>query len=339
MSVITIVGAGMMGSAMCFPASDNQHAVRLVGTPYDKEIIQRIQQDGYHSRLQHFLPRTVTAFQFEEIEKALDGCDLLISGVPSFGVDWFAKNVLDIIPDSLKVLSLTKGLEITDDGILMPISIAYGYKIAPGRKLSINSIGGPCISTELCTKQHTTVALCGEDMDTLVWIMNLLSTSYYHINPTLDVAGIECAVALKNAYAVGVSLAIGLAERQNQQLFNPQASLFGQAVREILRLTKLLGGHTDAVIYATSDLFVTINGGRNRKLGEYLGQGDSFENAMKKLSGVTLESIPIITRAAQAIRLAEQKHTASFCSFPLLRHLDALINHGGKLAIPWEEFG
>ncbi len=32
MSVITIVGSGIMGSAMAFPASDNRHKVRLVRT-------------------------------------------------------------------------------------------------------------------------------------------------------------------------------------------------------------------------------------------------------------------------------------------------------------------
>ena len=41
MSVITIVGAGMMGSAMSYPASDKGHEVRLVGTPLDKDIIER----------------------------------------------------------------------------------------------------------------------------------------------------------------------------------------------------------------------------------------------------------------------------------------------------------
>ena len=30
MSVITVVGSGMMGSAMSFPARDNGHEVRLV---------------------------------------------------------------------------------------------------------------------------------------------------------------------------------------------------------------------------------------------------------------------------------------------------------------------
>ena len=40
MSIITIVGAGVMGSAMSFPARDNGHEVRLAGTPLDREIIE-----------------------------------------------------------------------------------------------------------------------------------------------------------------------------------------------------------------------------------------------------------------------------------------------------------
>ena len=39
MSVITIVGSGMMGSAIGIPAACNGHEVRMVGTPLDREII------------------------------------------------------------------------------------------------------------------------------------------------------------------------------------------------------------------------------------------------------------------------------------------------------------
>lgn len=340
MSIITIVGAGMMGSAICFPASDNGHTVRLVGTPYDRETISRIQKDNFHPRLNMALPPNCTAYQYEQLDEALAGCDLLVAGVPSFGVDWFAENVLSRIPDSLVVLSITKGLEDEPDGTLVPISVAYNkYKIAKGRKLSINSIGGPCISLELCKRMHTSVALCGDDADTLYWIKSLLITTYYHIQPTTDVLGIECAVAMKNAYAVGVSLAIGLAKRQGMDLSNPQASLFGQAVREMLRLVHLLGGQTDSVIYATSDLYVTINSGRNRKLGEALGEGLTLKEALERFPGVTLESIPIITRAARALRRRHALGTANFNKFPLLRHLDEIINQGADVKIPWNEFG
>ena len=78
MSIITIVGAGMMGSAMCFPASDNGHVIRLVGTPYDHDVIQRIKQDNFHPRLGKPLPPGVTAYFYEELDSALENCNLLI---------------------------------------------------------------------------------------------------------------------------------------------------------------------------------------------------------------------------------------------------------------------
>ena len=48
MSVITIVGAGMMGSALAFPARENGNEVRLVGTHLDREIIDTARQTGRH---------------------------------------------------------------------------------------------------------------------------------------------------------------------------------------------------------------------------------------------------------------------------------------------------
>ena len=38
MAIITIVGSGMMGSALAFPARENGNTVRLVGTHLDREI-------------------------------------------------------------------------------------------------------------------------------------------------------------------------------------------------------------------------------------------------------------------------------------------------------------
>ena len=37
MALITIVGSGMMGSALAFPARENGNEVRLVGTHLDRE--------------------------------------------------------------------------------------------------------------------------------------------------------------------------------------------------------------------------------------------------------------------------------------------------------------
>ena len=118
MSIITIVGSGMMGSAIGIPAADNGHEVRLVGTPLDREIIEHARQTGEHLTLKRGLPESYRYYQFEEMGEALKGADLLVGGVSSFGLDWFIDSVLRSIPEELPVLMVTKGLMDDEDGNL-----------------------------------------------------------------------------------------------------------------------------------------------------------------------------------------------------------------------------
>ena len=70
MAVITIVGSGMMGSAIGIPAADNGHEVRLVGTPLDREIIDHARETGFHMTMKRQLPESYTYYQFEEMQEA-----------------------------------------------------------------------------------------------------------------------------------------------------------------------------------------------------------------------------------------------------------------------------
>ena len=97
MSIITVVGSGQMGSAMSFPARHNGHEVRLVGTHLDREVIERAKQDNYHINLKRFLPEGTKYYQLEELSQALEGADVVIGGVSSFGVEWFCENILPVI--------------------------------------------------------------------------------------------------------------------------------------------------------------------------------------------------------------------------------------------------
>ena len=108
MSNITIVGAGMMGSALAFPARENGHRVRLTGTHLDREIIAESKRTGKHPKFDKPFPAGVEYFYFEELAEALEGADMVICGVNSFGVDWFMQEVLPHIPDTTPVLSVTK---------------------------------------------------------------------------------------------------------------------------------------------------------------------------------------------------------------------------------------
>ena len=55
-SIITILGAGVMGSAMSMPAADRGHEVRLVGTRLDRGIIDSVKASGRHPKLNMVLP-------------------------------------------------------------------------------------------------------------------------------------------------------------------------------------------------------------------------------------------------------------------------------------------
>ena len=56
MAVITIVGSGMMGSALAFPARENGHEVRLVGTHLDREIISVCLKTNRHPKFNKGFP-------------------------------------------------------------------------------------------------------------------------------------------------------------------------------------------------------------------------------------------------------------------------------------------
>lgn len=335
MKIITIIGAGMMGSAMSFPASDNGYEVHLVGTPLDRSIISRAKDDGYHETLKYDLPENVKCYQFEELNDAVQGAQLIIGGVSSFGIDWFAQNVLPSLDDSVPLLFITKGLKSNENGALIPFPV-WLKSLDAGRNKSINAVGGPCISFELAGRQHTEVAFCGSNLNTLKIIKQMLSTSYYHITVTTDIYGIETAVAMKNAYAMGVSLAVGLAQKDADgapEKYNPQAGLFFQSTKEMSAIIKSAGGGDSAVFFGAGDLYVTVFGGRTRRLGTLFGKGYTYKQASEVLSGVTLESVAITRVVCGALEKSKDME-----KYPLLRYLYSLINDEQRTEIPWDSF-
>lgn len=342
MSIITFVCAGQMNSAITFPAFENGHEVRLVGSPLDREIIDGLKENNYHMTLKRTLHDGIRYYQIEELEEAMKGADLIVGGVSSFGLDWFCDEILPVLPEEVPLLTVTKGMVDREDGSLVPYPYIFEERQPEGKHLNLNAIGGPCTSYELADHDDSHVAFCGKDPETLKFIRSLLETDYYHISLSTDVLGVECAVALKNAYALGVSLAIGMAEKRDgvigAQHYNSQAALFGQGMKEMKKLLEIAGGKPENLIHGIGDLYVTVFGGRTRKIGTLLGRGLSFEEAMNELKGVTLESIVIATRTARAVKKLAERKVVTLEEFPLLMHIDAIINEGAEVNIPWKLF-
>lgn len=170
-----------------------------------------------------------------------------------------------------------------------------------------------------------------------------MTTSYYHITLSTDVVGVESAVALKNGYALGVALTIGLNQKEfgldSELHFNSQAAVFGQAVREMAGLLELQGAGTlENLAVGVGDLYVTVYGGRTRLIGILLGRGMNIRQAKEELNGVTLESLVVAERVARAIRIKAARGLTDCSKFPLLMHIDDIITREMAVNIPWETF-
>ena len=343
MAVITIIGAGMMGSALAFPARENGNEVRLVGTHLDRDIIEGCISSGRHPKFEIDFPKGVKYYQIESVKEALAGADFVIGGVSSFGVEWFGNEILPILPDGIHLLTVTKGLLDTEDGRLITYP-EYWRSIADslGKKLTLSAIGGPCTSYELVCHDQTEVTFCGEDKSVRAMLKEAMQTDYYHVSTTTDIVGIESAVALKNGFALGIALTIGLNVRffGNDTLhFNSQAAVFAEATREMSRLLEYQGALTlNNLSVGVGDLYVTVYGGRTRLVGILLGKGLSIDEAKAELNGVTLESLVVAERVARAVKIAIAKGRLKADDFTLLMHIDEIITERKPVCIPWEKF-
>ena len=73
-------------------------------------------------------------------------------------------------------------------------------------------------------------------------------------------------------------------------------------------------------------------------IGPPLGKGYQIDEAKKELAGVTLESLVIAGRTADAVRGAIRDGRADEEDYPLLMYIDRLLKGESGKGIPWEKF-
>ncbi len=345
---VAIVGAGLMGTATAWPLADNGHEVRLVGTHLDGEIIRSCREQRYHPRLKRVLPSGVRPFFVEEIAQALDGVDVIVSGVNSLGVHWIGQTIGPYLQPGQLIIAVTKGLEAAENGDLRILPDVLADELPDGvrDRVKLAAIGGPCIAGELAGRRHSCVVFGSRDRDAVERLAQIFRTPYYHVWTTTDLVGLEVCAALKNAYTLGVGLAAGLLERAGgpdaagAHMYNLAAAVFAQGCTEIERMLQIVGG-TRVFAYGlpgAGDLYVTCQGGRTVRLGRLLGKGHTFAEAREIMAGETLEAAEIVRTMGKALPKLTARGIISSEDFPLLRALVDVVVHGRPVDLPLDDF-
>src|SRR5919112_4456593 len=193
MTTVSVLGSGLMATALAFPLSDNGHEVRLIGTHLDREIIDSIKERGVHPGLDLEVPRAAKAFQLEEAGEAFDGADVVMSGVNSFGVRWAGGQLARLLKPGMHVRSIAKGMEAAEGGDLRILPEGLAGEVPEGlrERVSWSAIAGPSIAGEVAVKRDTCVVFTGSDAGVLEELSALFRTPYYHVWTSTDFVGVE----------------------------------------------------------------------------------------------------------------------------------------------------
>tara|TARA_A100001015_G_scaffold290931_1_gene364527 strand:+ start:661 stop:1620 length:960 start_codon:yes stop_codon:yes gene_type:complete len=271
MKKIIIIGGGAMGSAFTIPCLENNNKVTIT-EPYSKRFIKDLSSKSkFHSALKIKLPKKL---KFKKFSKDLlkKKSDLIVIALSLSGIDFIARELKDL-KIKTPILVLTKGLKYQKKNKkIYTISEQFkkNYNIT-----NVSVLKGPCLAKELAKKNQTSVVIANKSIKVAKSIGKTISTKYYITEYSKDVVGVEVCSAIKNIY----SMVIGAG-----QSLNSSSNLFQKSILEMKYLIKHFKGKDETILglAGVGDLYVSAAGGRNSKMGSYLGKGYTFKNAKKR---------------------------------------------------------
>jgi glycerol-3-phosphate dehydrogenase (NAD(P)+) len=318
MKKVLIIGAGAMGAAFTFPLADNNHRVTLT-EPYSKDLLNKlITKKKFHPALKLKLSKKVSIKKFSS-DLLNEKWDLVVVAVSSIGIDMVRQHLKNI-KRKVSILVLTKGLKYDRNNKKI---ITMSEQLSKGNQnLNISVLKGPCLAKELAKKIKSYTVIANKNINIAKKIGKLISTKYYKTEYSSDVKGVEFSSAIKNIY----SMIIGSGEGENTA-----SALFRKSLDEMEYLIKYFRGKKETVhgLAGVGDLYVSAVGGRNSKMGEYLGKGFTFKVAKNKfMKNDTVEGADLAREIAPYILKKINRN-----KIPLMHALLSAITKNKKLKV------
>ena len=318
MSKILIIGGGAMGSAFSIPCLENKNKVTIT-EPYSKVFIKNLSsKNKFHSALKIKLPKKLN---FRKYSKDLlkEKFDLIVIALSLSGIDFIGKELEDQ-KIRIPILVLTKGLKYEKKKRKI---LTISEKLKKGFNIKdISILKGPCLAKELVKKNQTSVIIANKNINKAKRIGKMISTKYYLIEYSKDIIGVEISSAIKNIYAMIIGAG---------QSLNAASNLFQKSIVEMTYLIKFFKGNVETILglAGVGDLYVSAAGGRNSKMGSYLGKGFKFRIAKKRfMAKETVEGEQLVREIAPFVLKKIDKK-----KIPLMINLIKAIKDNKKLNI------
>lgn len=216
----------------------------------------------------------------DDINHIVEQYDIIILATPSA----FLQNMLEPLTasfDNKFVVSAIKGI-IPNDYLTVGEYLNQKYDLSFGR---MGIITGPCHSEEVALERLSYLTLVCKELDNAKVLCDKFTTRYINANPSTDIYGAEYAAVLKNIYAIGAGMAIGLGYGDNfLAVFISNATIeMNRFLDESYPFERLA-----SIPAYLGDLLVTCYSqfSRNRSFGVMVGKGYSISTAQREMNMV-----------------------------------------------------
>ncbi|HEY9650577.1 MAG TPA: NAD(P)H-dependent glycerol-3-phosphate dehydrogenase, partial [Coleofasciculaceae cyanobacterium] len=250
MTKITIIGAGVWGTALSILASRNGHNVCL-----------------WSRRSQ------------ESLADVLKDTQLVLSAVSMSGVDPVVAQItsLSISPDII-FITATKGLDITTTQTPSQIWQAA----FPSNPVAV--LSGPNLSKEIQQGLPAATVVASTDTTASETVQNVFNSPNFRVYTNPDPLGVELGGILKNVMAIAAGTCDGL-----QLGTNAKAALLTRGLAEMIRVGTDWGAQAPTFygLSGLGDLLATCNSplSRNYQVGYQLAQGKTLPEILAQLEG------------------------------------------------------
>ena len=275
---VTVLGSGAMGTACSILLSERPDRVVSLWSrnPAYAEEMARLRENR---RLLPGVPIPASIDVTSDAARVLPGADLLVAAIPTAHLRGALQGLLPYVSPGCPVVSVVKGLE--NETFQRPSQIICD--VLGDRPVA--TLCGPSHAEEIARRKPASVVVAGKDPALGKSIQALFTTDRFRVYTNADILGVEVAAALKNVIAIAAGICDGLEYGDNAK-----SALLTRGIVELRRFGSILGAdpETFAGLAGVGDLITTCFSrfGRNRRVGERLGQGATLPEVLAELSGV-----------------------------------------------------
>jgi glycerol-3-phosphate dehydrogenase (NAD(P)+) len=267
-TTIAVLGDGAWGTAVALLlARKSEHQVRLWSARAENAEILRSRRENV--RLLPGVPIPSTIHLTEDPAAAIRDADLWVSAIPTVYLRPTLERFRALAGPNVRVVSLTKGIELST--FRRPSEI-IAETLRTERMVALS---GPSHAEEVSRGMPTSVVVAGADVELTTWIQQLFGTDRFRVYTNPDLVGVELAGALKNVIGIAAGIVDGLEFGDNAK-----SALLTRGLVEMTRFGVALGAEHDTFqgLAGVGDLITTCFSphGRNRRVGERLGRGESL---------------------------------------------------------------